>query len=145
MGKGVDEELFYARPPFRGRSVVVQGKEVLTLLPLLNVGALRAPIRPSDPLIPAYWQPHFIPQLGVTSPCSGDAGFQIHHNPALPTSKGVAPWPLAPWSRVREQGQARKLMMGHSILLTLLFCCIINAWHCINLHKLSLYVHPTCL
>jgi len=86
--KEVDEELFHARPPFGGRSVVVQGKVVLTLLPLLNVGALRATIVPYFPShLQPIGSPISVPSLGspVTSPgVQLDAGFQIHHNPTLP-------------------------------------------------------------
>lgn len=98
--KEVDEELFLARPPFKGRSVVVQDRQVLTLLPLLNVGALRAPIRLSGPPIPAYWEPHFSPQPGITSPCPRDAvGYSFPDSPGpFPACPHGDPlWLLAPW------------------------------------------------
>lgn len=76
------------------------------------------------------------------SPLRGCSTMQVFRSTTtLPAHRqGGALRLLTPWSRVRKRGQARKLLMGQHILLALLFYYVINACHCINLHKLK----PVC-
>lgn len=108
---------------------------------------MRASTKLSGTPIPAFWEPHFRPQPRVTSLSSRDAvGCRCPDPPqpcpAYPKGELNGSWhPGA----VMKQGQARKMLMRHCFLLALVFCYIINALYCINLHKLSLNGHPTCL
>lgn len=83
--KEVNKQLFHARPPFRGRSVVVQCRRVLTSQPQLSPGSLWKLKMLSGTPNPAYWEEHFKPLLGVTSACPSNAVGHRFPDPPQPS------------------------------------------------------------